>query len=128
MSELQDILPYVKDKNVDLKDKWSDLNAIVANDNRYIGMGFYDEHGVGWTTTGKYQDLHERGYLKQALNGSYGLLDPAYSSVNGKISTFYAVPVYDTDGSMSGVAVAVVDSRELCDFVKNMDLGIKSIK
>ncbi len=89
------LLPDFRDRNVDLKDKWNTMNAIAKANKIYIGMAIYDEHGVGWTTTGKYQDLHTRPYLAKALTGKKSMLNPAWSPVNGKISTFYAVPVYD---------------------------------
>ena len=54
-------LPVIRDDNVDLKEKWNIINAVVKGNDSYIGMAIYDEYGVGWTTTGKYQDLHTRG-------------------------------------------------------------------
>ncbi len=116
-------LSEIKDPEVDLKHKWEVLNEIKTTDSSYIGMAFYDNQGIGWTTTGKYQDLHERGYLKKALTGVNAMLDPAFSSVNGQISTFYAVPVFDSNKSLSGVAVAVVDSMQLCESVKKFGIG-----
>ena len=107
-------LPDFKDENFDLKKKWDILNATVKGQKQYIGMGMYDERGIGWATTGKYKDLHDRGYLQKALKGTFGMLDPAWSPVNGKLSTFYAMPVFDYQKKQIGVAVAVVDSLELC--------------
>ncbi|MDD7699351.1 MAG: hypothetical protein PUJ61_08360, partial [Spirochaetia bacterium] len=49
-------IPLIRDPDVDLKEKWNMINAVVKDDKSYIGMAIYDEHGVGWTTTGKYQD------------------------------------------------------------------------
>ncbi|MCQ2576431.1 MAG: methyl-accepting chemotaxis protein [Treponema sp.] len=113
-------LPDIKDPEVDLKEKWESLGTISQGDSSYIGMAFYDEKGIGWTTTGKYQDLHERDYLKKSTKGVNAIMDPAYSPVNGKISTFYAVPVFAEDKKQIGVAVAVKDSMSLCESVKEM--------
>lgn len=119
-------LPDFKDEDFDLKKKWDILNATVKGLPEYIGMGMYDEHGIGWTTTGKYKDLSSRGYLKVALTGRNGMLDPAWSPVNGELSTFYATPVYDYNNKQIGVAVAVVDSLQLCKEMQNKTFGVDS--
>lgn len=56
-------LSVIQDPNVDLHDKWELVNSCIRDVDGYIGMGFYDENGVGWTTTGEYKDLHERDIL-----------------------------------------------------------------
>ena len=119
-------LPDFRDEDFSLKTKWDILNATVEGHSEYIGMGMYDEHGVGWTTTGKYKDLSSRGYLKVALTGRNGMLDPAWSPVNGELSTFYATPVYDYSNKQIGVAVAVVDSLQLCKEMELKTFGINS--
>ena len=81
-------IPEIRDLDVDLKIKWDMINAVTADDDSYIGMAIYDDKGIGWTTTGKYQDLHTREYLKIALGGVPSILDPAYSAVNGQIQHF----------------------------------------
>lgn len=116
-------IPSIRDPDVDLKEKWNMINAVIKDDKSYIGMAIYDEHGVGWTTTGKYQDLHTREYLRIALQGKASILDPAWSPVNGKLSTFYALPVYDLSKTQIGVIVAVIDSLQLCNSVSNVILG-----
>ncbi len=120
------LLPEFRDRNVDLKHKWDTMNAIAKADSLYIGMAIYDEHGVGWTTTGKYQDLHTREYLAKALTGKKSMLNPAWSPVNGKISTFYAVPVYDLQNKMNAVVVSVIDSIALSNIVTEKVVGKES--
>lgn len=119
-------LPVIRDASVDLREKWEMINAISKEDSSYIGMAIYDSRGVGYTTTGKYQDLHTREYLSKALKGSCSILDPNWSPVNGKLSTFYAAPVYGNTGSQTGVVVAVIDSLALCQTVSDMILGKNS--
>ena len=119
-------LPVIRDDNVDLKEKWNIINAVVKGNDSYIGMAIYDEYGVGWTTTGKYQDLYTRGYLQIALKGKPSILDPAWSPVNGKLSTFYALPVYDYSEKQIGVVVAVIDSLKLCSTVSDVVIGKQS--
>jgi methyl-accepting chemotaxis protein len=117
------LYPEIRDENVELKEKWQKLNLMKNGNQNYIGMAFYDKNGIGWTTTGKYQDLHDRPYLAKAMQGVNSMLDPAWSPVNGQISTFYAVPVFSTDGNQIGEAVSVVDSMILCETLKEMKIG-----
>ena len=121
-------LPEIRDLSVDLKHKWDMINAVTAEDKSYIGMAIYDDKGIGWTTTGKYQDLHTREYLRIALGGVPSILDPAWSPVNGQISTFYALPVWNqvNKNDQIGVVVAVVDSLALCDTVSKVKMGKSS--
>ena len=119
-------LPDFRDEDFSLKTKWDILNETVEGLPGYIGMGMYDEKGIGWTTTGKYKDLSSRGYLQVALKGRNGMLDPAWSPVNGELSTFYATPVYDYNKKQIGVAVAVVDSLELCKEMERKTFGLDS--
>ncbi|MCR5607140.1 MAG: Cache 3/Cache 2 fusion domain-containing protein [Treponema sp.] len=123
-------MPYVfecdfYDKE-ELKLRWNDINAITKNDSHYLGMAIYNMDGIGWTTTGKWQDLHEREYLSKALNGEVNVTDPEFSKVNGHISTFYAQPIKNASGKQVGVVVSVVDSMELCNSVSNMTIGLES--
>ena len=121
-------IPEIRDLEVDLKIKWDMINAVTAEDDSYIGMAIYDDKGIGWTTTGKYQDLHTREYLKIALGGVPSILDPAYSAVNGQISTFYALPVWNKLNKRDQIAVvvAVIDSLSLCDTVGKVKMGESS--
>lgn len=119
-------LPLIRDESVDIRKKWEMINAISKEDSSYIGMAIYDEKGIGYTTTGKYQDLHTREYLTKALKGNVAILDPNWSPVNGKLSTFYAVPFYGQDSRQAGAVVAVVDSLGLCQTVSDMIMGKNS--
>ena len=117
-------LSVIQDPNVDLHDKWELVNSSIRDVDGYIGMGFYDENGVGWTTTEQYKDLHDREYLEVSMGGEQALMDPNWSAVNGQLSTFYACPVYDEDGSQIGEVVSVMDSTVLCRTVENITVGI----
>ena len=123
-------MPFVSECNFydkdELKLRWNDINAITKNDSNYLGMAIYNMNGIGWTTTGEWQDLHERVYLSKALNGEVNVTDPEFSKVNGHISTFYAQPIRNSSGKQTGVVVSVVDSLELCNSVSKMTIGIES--
>ncbi|MBP5357821.1 MAG: methyl-accepting chemotaxis protein [Treponema sp.] len=119
-------LSSIRDPNVDLHDKWRLINTATGGAPQYLGMAIYDDKGVGWTTTEKYSDLHEREYLRIALTGRRSLMDPNWSPVNGNLSTFYALPFYDNNGKQEGVVVSVLDSTELCRTVAGITFGKES--
>ena len=116
-------LSTIRDPSVDLHDKWRLINTTTGGAPQYLGMAIYDDKGVGWTTTEKYSDLHERDYLRIALTGQRSLMDPNWSKVNGNLSTFYALPFYDYNGKQEGVVVSVLDSTELCRTVAGITFG-----
>ncbi|HAK69603.1 MAG TPA: methyl-accepting chemotaxis protein [Treponema sp.] len=119
-------LSIIKDPSVDLHDKWRLVNSATGGNPNYLGMAIYDSHGVGWTTTEKYSDLHEREYLAIAITGKRSLMDPNWSPVNGNLSTFYAQPVYEENGKQLAVVVSVLDSTELCRTVSAITVGKNS--
>ena len=119
-------LSFIKDESVDLHDKWKLINSATGGNSEYFGMAIYDEKGIGWTTTEKYSDLHEREYLSISMSGKNALMDPNFSPVNGSLSTFYAVPFKNKDGKQIGEVVAVVDSTELCRRVSMITIGKSS--
>lgn len=117
-------LSTIRDPEVDLHDKWELINSCIKDVDGYIGMAIYDAEGVGWTTTEEYKDLHEREYLQVSMGGEMTIMDPNYSKINGQISTFYAVPVYDDDGNQIAEVVSVLDSTALCRTVENITVGM----
>lgn len=117
-------LSVIRDPDVDFHEKWKLINSCITDVEGYIGMAIYDENGVGWTTTEKYTDLHEREYLQVSMGGEQCIMDPNWSAINGQLSTFYAVPVYDEDGEQIAEVVSVLDSTELCRTVENITVGI----
>lgn len=117
-------LSTIRDPEVDLHDKWELINSCIKDVDGYIGMAIYDAEGVGWTTTEEYKDLHEREYLQVSMGGEQAIMDPNYSSINGQLSTFYAVPVYDEDETQIAEVVAVLDSTALCRTVENITVGV----
>lgn len=120
-------IPMIRDADVDLHEKWETMIAISKADPTYIGMAIYDDKGIGWTTTGKYSDLSKREYLAKSLKTQKPyIMKPNWSPVNGKVSTFYAVPYKGTDGKMQGVLVSVVDGIHLSNVVKEITVGKNS--
>ncbi len=119
-------LTYIRDTSVDLHDKWRLINSATGGNAKYLGMAIYNEKGIGWTTTEKWSDLHDREYLAISMQGKRAIMDPNWSPVNGNLSTFYAYPVYDAAKKQIAEVVAVLDSTELCRTVAGIKVGNKS--
>ncbi len=119
-------LSTIRDSEVDLHEKWALANSVIEGMDGYWGMAIYDQNGVGWTTTEKYSDLHDREYLQVSMQGQPAIMDPNWSPINGNLSTFYAYPVYGYDGEQIAEVVAVRDSEELCRTVENITVGLYS--
>ena len=119
-------LSIIRDDNVDLHDKWELVNSAIKGESGYIGMGIYNEKGIGFATTGKWSDLHDRDYIANALNGTPYIQEPGYSKVNGHVCTYYGMPVYNNSNKLIGVIASVVDSEALCRTVSGITVGKSS--
>lgn len=119
-------LSVIRDPNVDLHDKWELVNSAVKGEEGYLGMGIYNGEGIGYATTGKWSDLHERAYIANALKGKYYIQEPGYSKVNGHVCTYYGMPIFSESGSVMGVIASVVNSEALCHTVQGITVGEKS--
>ena len=109
-----------------MHEKWRLINSAKGDSKKYLGMAIYNEKGIGWTTTEKWSDLHDREYLAKSMAGENAIMDPNWSPVNGNLSTFYALPFKDKSGKQIGEVVAVVDSTDLCKTVENIKVGRNS--
>ena len=119
-------LSIIKDPDVDLKEKWLLANSALEGNSKYYGMGVYDAKGIGYTTTGDYNDMSSREYLKISMKGIQTLMDPNWSATNGHLCTFYAVPFFEKNGKQLGVLAAVVDATALCNTMTTLTVGKSS--
>ena len=116
-------LSVIQDPDVDLHDKWLLVNSAIKGEAGYMGIGFYNNQGIGYATTGKWSDLHTRDYIANALKGTPYIQEPGYSKVNGHVSTYYGMPVYDQRSQLIGVIATVVNSEALCHTVAGITVG-----
>lgn len=119
-------LSIIRDRSIDMREKWQLVNSATGGSSRYFGLGFFNEKGIGYATTGKWSDLHTREYLSISMQGKKALMDPDWSAVNGHLCTYYAVPVFDTNGQQIAEISAVVDATDLCRTVANISVGKES--
>ena len=119
-------LSIIRDPEVDLHEKWMLANSVTNGKSKYFGIGCFNEKGVGYGTTGTYGDMHEREYLQISMQGKNALMDPNWSSVNGHLCTFYAVPFYSESGKQLGEIDAVVDATDLCHTMTTLTVGKSS--
>ena len=119
-------LDIIRNTQVDMRYKWETVNSTISNSDSYFGFGFFNEKGIDYATTGKWSDLHDRDYIRTSMEGKKAIMDPNWSSVNGHLCTFYAVPVFDDSYRQIAEISAVVDSTALCKTVANIVVGSAS--
>lgn len=119
-------LSFIKDETVDMYEKWKLVQTATGGSQKYYGLGFFNENGLGYATTGKWNDLHTRYYLSESMKGIRALQDPDYSKVNGHLCSYYAVPVKNNAGKQIAEISAVVDATDLCRTVTNIVVGKSS--
>lgn len=116
-------LSFIRDTNIDMHEKWLLANSATGGSPKYFGLGFFNEKGIGYATTGKWSDLSSREYLSISMRGENALMDPDWSAVNGHLCTYYAVPVKSPDGKQIAEISAVVDATDLCRTMQNIIVG-----
>ncbi len=121
-----DSIRFTSNSKESMHDKWQLINSATGGNKKYLGMAIYNEQGIGWTTTEKWSDLHDREYLAKSMTGVSAIMDPNWSPVNGNLSTFYAKPFHDKNGKQIGEVVAVLDSTDLCKTVASIKVGHNS--
>ena len=68
--------PSITDPEIDMLDKWKKVNAVIQGNQRYSGLAFYNNEGVGYNSKGKLVDNHTKDYMVGALKGKRGMMDP----------------------------------------------------
>ena len=116
-------LSIIEDPTVDDKEKWILANTVTEGQSRYMGFGYYDEKGFGYSTTGAYHDMSSRGYIAEAMRGKNAIMDPDWSKTNGHLCIYYAVPVKGNNGRQIGELTAVVVAEDLCHTMTTLTVG-----
>ncbi|WP_191017202.1 methyl-accepting chemotaxis protein [Treponema zioleckii] len=116
-------LSIICDPNVDMYEKWKLINTATGDSKKYLGLGFFNIEGCGYGSTGEWQDVHDREYILNAMEGKQTLMDPNISPVNGQLCTFHAVPVKNMNGRLIGEMSLVVDSTDLCTELTKITVG-----
>ena len=116
-------LSVIRDPNVDMYEKWKLINTATGDSKKFFGLGIFDTTGSGYGTTGEWNDLHDREYIKNAMQGKQTIMDPNFSPINGQLCTFHALPVKDTRGRQIGEMSLVVDSTDLCTELTKIIVG-----
>ena len=116
-------LSVIRDPNVDMYDKWLLLNTATGDSTKFFGLGIFDTNGCGYGTTGEWNDVHDREYIRVSMQGNQAMMDPNLSPINGKLSTFHALPVMGLNGRQIGEISLVVDSTDLCTQMSKITVG-----
>lgn len=111
-------------EDVSLHEKQKLLAPIIKNlDSRYRDVAFYDKNGDSLLIDGRMLNFSDRPYFQQAAHGKNFFSDPKFSPVTNSVLQHYSVPVYNSENSISGVLVLVVNGNSIYDTIKDIDLG-----
>ena len=119
-------MPFARDPEVSLEEKNHQMADIVnVNTDKYENCAFYDDQGFTYIrSTGQKLNLASgRVYFEQAMKGNNYVVDPAFSPVINAVLMFYAVPVYNYNGRIHGVAVSVIKGNRLSHIVTDITIG-----
>ena len=119
-------MPFARDPDVSLEEKNRQMADVVnVNTDKYENCAFYDAEGFTYIrSTGQKLNLAAgRVYFEQAMSGNNYVVDPAFSAVINAVLMFYAVPVYNYNGRIHGVAVSVIKGNRLSHIVSEMEIG-----
>lgn len=117
--------PSISNPEIDMLDKWKEINVLIQGNPRYTGMAFYDSQGVGYNSKGKLVDNHEKDYMTGALHGKRGMMDP-HTNMFGNLVANYAVPVFAPDGKQIGVISSVIEVTEMATSMQEIIIGKES--
>lgn len=99
------------------------LAAEVKNINLYENILWVPANGVYYSADGTRNNIADRGYFKQAMNGETVISDPVISKFTGKSTVVLATPVI-ADGKAVGVICGAIPITA----VEELVLGIKVAK
>ena len=119
-------MPFARDPEVSLEEKNHQMADVVnINTDKYENCAFYDSEGFTYVrSTGQKLNLAAgRVYFEQAMKGKDFVVDPAFSAVINAVLMFYAVPVYNYNGKIHGVAVSVIKGNRLSHIVSDIIIG-----
>ena len=119
-------MPFARDPEVSLEEKNHQMADVVnVNTEKYENCAFYDDEGFTYIrSTGQKLNLAAgRVYFEQAMQGKNYVVDPAFSAVIDAVLMFYAVPVYNYNGRIHGVAVSVIKGNRLSHIVSDITIG-----
>ncbi len=122
-------MPFARDPEISLDEKNRQMAEIVnVNTDKYENCAFYDSEGFTYIrSTGQKLNLAAgRVYFEQAMKGNNYVVDPAFSAVINAVLMFYAVPVYNYNGQIHGVAVSVIKGNRLSHIVSGITFGRNS--
>ncbi len=80
-----------------------------------------DTQGHGYTSHGNKCEIQGRDYFNQAVRGANAVEGPIIASTTGKVAIFYAVPLRDDNGKISGILAVNTDTQLLTDFIENLN-------
>lgn len=105
---------------------WEQQSAVLDEQTNKLGfakMGIADLDGTLKFTSGITDDILSQEYFQKAKAGKTVMSDPMKSTTNGMRVVMLTCPIYNSEGGVSGVLVAVLNSLELSQIVTDIKYG-----
>ncbi|MCQ2982562.1 MAG: methyl-accepting chemotaxis protein [Treponemataceae bacterium] len=120
------LLPQLSDPAVSMEEKAEILSDVAHGKDRYQNIAFYNEKGMSISHEGTPVDGSSRPYFTEAMKGKNHVMPPVINTVDGSLSMFFSVPVFNAQKKVIGVILAVVKGDELAHLVKDVVIGENS--
>ncbi len=109
--------------------KWSKQQPVLVAESNQMGVESIQIaklDGSAQSTLGYQEDIKDREYFKNAINGLSSISEPFERPYDGKKVLMYTVPIYDSHMKVNGVLVANFELQFLDAIVKNKEIGSTS--
>lgn len=116
--------PYMMDNSNSIREKALFLDKFIANSGN--GARYYivsDLNGNGYTSQGKSCQIAHRDYFIRASEGTPNVDGPIVSITTGEFSIYFAAPLYNSNGRITGVIALNKDTSILDDFSEKLRAG-----
>ena len=116
-------IPDLNDDSLSYPQKSARLQQELSSDNDGAFLNICDLNGNTYYMDGRVVSVADRYWYKTALEGNYFISEPYLSPDTGKIHVVFSLPIYNTDGEISGVMCAGLQGLILSEDIKDLVIG-----
>ena len=116
-------IPDLNDDSLSYPQKSARLQQELSADNDGAFLNICDLNGNTYYMDGRVVSVADRHWYKTALEGNYFISEPYLSPDTGKIHVVFSLPIYNTDGEISGVMCAALQGLILSEDIKDLVIG-----
>ncbi len=116
-------IPDLNDDSLSYPQKSARLQQELSSDNDGAFLNICDLNGNTYYMDGRVVSVADRYWYKTALEGNYFISEPYLSPDTGKIHVVFSLPIYNTNGEISGVMCAGLQGLILSEDIKDLVIG-----